>query len=530
LLAAEQRRLHPGRYGRLLVGVGYPASYHVAMSSLAFQWVVELTARTPDVGVERFVSGEGVGEGTLESATPLGDLDILAFSCSFELDAANVIRALVAAGIPPQRDHRNESHPLVVVGGAVASINPLPLSPAVDVFCLGAAEIVWPQLLSLAMGASSREALLADLAQLDGYLVPMHHLGPEGLPRGRLRRLEKRTEMMADPHLIPASHVVTPNTEYSRRGLVEMSRGCPEKCRYCWVSYNYGRLRTYSTNGILHRVDELTEITDRIGFVATAVGDHPDLAAILEYCRSRDLNVALSSLRIPAMVPEVLRPLAESGARSVTIAPETGSDRLRRSLGKPIENERILAAVDTAQRCGLENLKMYFILGLPGETDEDVRSIADLARQASSIVLNHGRSRGAVGTLHVGLNILVPKPYTPYHSEPILQPPEARRRLALAEQGLRRIPNLRLDRPSYRESLWQGFLSRAGIEAFPALQEIAAGRPLASVLRGVESHMERIRSAIEAGEAPWHFISSAPSQKEGPLSAEAAGEVAARSP
>lgn len=498
------------------------------MSSLAFQWVVELASRTPGVGVERFVAEEGLGGATLESVTPLGNLDILAFSCSFELDAANVIRALTTAGVPVPRARRDERHPLVVVGGAVASINPLPLAPAVDVFCLGSAELVWPQLLDLAMMAPSREALLMDLAQRDGYFVPVHHLGADGRPLGRLRRLEKRNAAMADPELIPVSHVVTPHTEYSLRGLVEMSRGCPEKCRYCWVSYNYGRLRTYPAAGILRRVDELTSITDRIGFVATAVGDHPDLADILAYCRSRGLNVALSSLRIPAMVPEVLEPLADSGARSVTIAPETGSDRLRRSLGKPIDNERILAAVEAAQRCGLESLKMYFILGLPGETDEDLRSIAALVQRVSRVMIAHGRERGSVGNLHVGLNLLIPKPYTPFHSEPMLEQREARRRLALVEQGLASVPNLRLDRPSYRQSLWQGFLSRAGVEAFPVLEEIAAGTALGSVLRTFRGRIDRVTAAAEAAQAPWHFISSAPAGRREPLLPETAGEVTAQ--
>ncbi len=482
----------------------------MALSSLAFQWLVELSSRVDDVGVERFVVEEGLSGLTLESGTSLGNLNILAYSCSFELDAANIIRSLAAAGIPARRDERTDGYPLIVVGGAVASINPLPLSPVVDVFCLGSAELMWPQLLNLSMTAPSREALLADLAGRDGYLVPLHHLDSSGRPRHRLRRLEKRGAAMADPELLPSSHIVTPNTEYGRRGLIEMSRGCPEKCRYCWVSYNYGRLRAYPTQGILRRVEELAEITDRIGFVATAVGDHPDLAAILGHCRSRGLNVALSSLRIPALVPEVLEPLADSGARSVTIAPETGSDDLRQCLGKPIGNEKILTAVENAQRCGIENLKMYFIIGLPGETDEDVQSITTLVRRASAIMIAHGRGRGRVGTLHVGLNILVPKPYTPYHAEPMLGHREARRRLALVEQGLNGIPNLRFDRPPYRQSLWQGFLSRAGVEAYPSLVAVASGKPLGSVLRGIGDQIDRTSAIAEGKEAPWHFISSAP--------------------
>ncbi len=310
-------------HGRLRLAVGYPNSYKVAMSSLAYQWVTRLAASVEDVGIERFVCDPQLAGRTLESDAPLGNFDVLAFSCSFEPDAVNLLKVLDAAGIPGRWRLRAPRHPLVVVGGAVASINPLPLAEAVDVFVLGAAEILWPGLLASIRDTSDRDRLLADLAETDGFFIPRHHLDSDGKPSGRRRRLEKRDRHMSDAETVPASHIVTPHTEYSNRGLVEMSRGCPEKCNYCWVSYSYGRLRTYDADAILARVDELSHVTNRIGFVATAVGDHPDLAAILSECRGRQLEVALSSLRIPAMVPEVLNPLAASGARSVTISNST---------------------------------------------------------------------------------------------------------------------------------------------------------------------------------------------------------------
>ncbi|HHQ48501.1 MAG TPA: radical SAM protein, partial [Acidobacteria bacterium] len=365
LLGAERRLLELSPHGRLRVGVGYPNTYHVAHSSLAFQWVLRLTREVPGAGVERFVTDPGLAGRTLELGTPLGEFDILAFSISFELDAVNVIRTLEAAGIPVRREERGAGFPLVVLGGAVASINPLPLAPVADVFCLGAAERVWRPLLELALDEPDRERLLARLASMEGYFVPEHHLDAAGRPLHRLRRLEKRRHEMEEAGLVPVSQLISPNTEYRDRGLVEMSRGCPEKCRYCWVSHNYGRLRAYPAEHILARVEELAAVTRRIGFVATAVGDHPELARILETCRSMGLDVALSSLRIPAMREEILRPLAASGARSITIAPETGSDELRRRLGKPTGNAEILAAVEAAQRSGIESLKMYFIAGLP---------------------------------------------------------------------------------------------------------------------------------------------------------------------
>ncbi|MFV2071283.1 MAG: radical SAM protein [Thermoanaerobaculales bacterium] len=511
ILADERRCLGISTAGKLRVGVGYPNTYHVAMSSLAFQWVVELASSCADVGVERFFSGPPDNGLSLDGATPLADFDLLAWSCSFELDAPNLLATLTAAGIPRKSADRDHRYPLLVVGGAVASINPLPLAPAVDIFVLGSAELLWPPLLELVLEIPDRDRLLDELASRDGYFVPRHHLDIEGRPLVRRRRIEKRDAHMADPGMVPVSHVVTPNTEYRNRGLVEMSRGCPEKCRYCWVSYNYGRLRCYPMAGILERVDRLRAVTDRVGFVATAVGDHPQLPEILNACRRMDLNVAVSSLRIPAMREEVLRPLAESGARSVTIAPETGSDRLRHRLNKPITNDAILEAVDTAQRCGISSLKMYFIIGLPGETDEDLEAIADLLRRTVAVMRGRGRDRGFLGTLLAGFNILVPKPYTPYSREAMLTRNEARRRMKIVERAVDGLPNLRTTRPSYREAQWQGYLARGDTSAFSAIDLSASGQALAQLLAGFKHSIEESTQRPVEGDPPWRFITSAPS-------------------
>ncbi len=511
LLEAERRVLDVPAAGGLRVGIGYPNTYAVGMSSLAFQWAVELAVGCEDVGVERFFADPSANIGrTLDTGIGIGDLDVLAWSCSFELDAAHLLATLDAAGIPRLRSQRDHRHPLLVMGGAVASINPLPLAPAIDVFVLGSAELLWPPLLALTRENTDRKRLLLELADRDGYFVPEHHLGVDDRPIGKRRRVEKRDAHMADPAMVPASHVVTPHTEYRSRGLVEMSRGCPEKCRYCWVSYNYGRLRCYPTDAILEKVERVARMTDRVGFVATAVGDHPELAFILDWCRSRKLEVALSSLRIPAMREEILRPLAESGARSVTIAPETGTDKLRRRLNKPITNASILEAADTALRCGIESLKMYFIIGLPGETDEDVTGIADLLCQVQEMMVGRGRDRGRVGTLHAGFNVLVPKPYTPYARHPMLTRNEARRRLKLVLDGLAGVANLRIDRPAYRESLWQAYLSRGDCSAYAALETAASGCSFGELLAAHKTEIEASALHAVEGDPIWQFVTSAP--------------------
>jgi radical SAM superfamily enzyme YgiQ (UPF0313 family) len=410
-----------------------------------------------------------------------------------------------------------------VVGGPVASINPLPLADFVDVFVLGAAERLWAPLLAALREHGSHSALLEDLAQRDGFFVPDRHLDDRGRPRHRLRRLEKRDREMADPTMVPSSHLVTPYTEYSGRGLVEISRGCPEKCRYCWVSYNSGRLRCYPRGSILDRVGQIAEITDRIGFVATAVGDHPELPEILHRSRELGLDVALSSLRIPAMVPGVLQPLADSGARSVTIAPETGSDRLRSELNKPISNDRILEAIECAQRCGIPDLKMYFIVGLPGETDDDLTAIGELLRASHSVMLEHGRRRGTMGRLHAGCSILVPKPYTPYSQARFLTKGEVRRRLAIVEQSIRGLDNLTFDRPSYREALWQTMLSRGEVSTSRLIAELADHGRLGRLLTSHRHAAQRAAFPEIEDDPVWRFIGSAPRRAPAMMAAVGGG-------
>jgi radical SAM superfamily enzyme YgiQ (UPF0313 family) len=506
LLAAERSRIELPRHGRLRIGIGYPNSYHVAQSSLAFQWVTELAGQIDEVGVERFYADPALAGTTMESRRPISDLDLLAWSCSFEPDAVGLLQTLTRAGIPWRSQERSHRFPLLVLGGAVASINPLPLSPAIDVFCLGPAELLLPLLLQKMLAQPDRDLLLEDLAGLDGFFVPRHHLDRQGRPCRRLRRLQLRDPAAA----VPASHLVTPHTEYSGRALVEISRGCPEHCRFCWISYSSGRFHPHPTAAIAERIDQLAALSNRIGLVATAVGDHPQLAEFLELCRQRMLDVSVSSLRIPAMVAEVLKPLAESGARSVTIAPEAGNDQLRAAIGKPISNQQVLAAAVTAQECGIEGLKLYFLIGLPGETDDDLLSIAGLIGQVREIMDRFGRQRGRLATLHVGINILVPKPYTPLHRQLMIDTGEARRRLTIIKKGLRKLNNLRLDPPAIREAQWQGFLSRAGTEAFPLIEGAASGIRLSRLLADHRDAVDRIIRRPCEGGPPWHFITTAP--------------------
>ena len=213
------------------------------------------------------------------------------------------------------------------------------------------------------------------------------------------------------------------------------------------------------------------------------------------------------------MREEILMPLAASGARSVTIAPETGTDDLRKRLNKPITNGAILEAAETAQRCGIESLKMYFIIGLPGESDEDLDGIGDLLREAQKIMVSFGRARGRVGTLHAGFNVLVPKPYTPYSREAMMTRAETRRRMKRIEQALSGVANLKIDWPSYREAQWQAYLSRGDSGAFEAIEMAASGAGLGAILAAHRQDIDSSTLQREVADPPtWRFITSAPSK------------------
>src|SRR6185295_2775838 len=308
--------------------------------------------------------------------------------------------------------------------GSCASINPLPISELVDVFAIGAAENVLPNLLGALEEETEREAVIERLAAHRGFYVPaFHHPEEEGgdeLPK--LDKLELTEEQMKAPGHLPTTAIVTPHTEFSEKFLIEMSRGCPEKCRYCWATFGMGKFRWHPTEAILAAMEGARGTTDQLGFVATAVGDHPEVERILATGVELGFRCSVSSIRIPAVTEGVLAALHESGDRSITLAPETGNDELRIKMGKHVSNAMLLDKVRLIAAAGFTQLKLYFLVGLPDETLDDVRSILDLATEVRAIFKAQAPKTGVMGHVHLGVNVLVPKPYTPWQRHPM--PPE----------------------------------------------------------------------------------------------------------
>ncbi len=504
--AAERPVERFSPHGRYSLALTYGNSYHVGMSSLGFQRVYELVHRLPEWSCERFFT-DGVGmPRSVETDAPLTAFGAVAFSISFEEDYVNALRLLDRAGIPLRRTARTDGDPLIIVGGSCAMINPLPLSEFADVFALGAAENLLPELLPALAEEGRREAVFERLAERPGFYVPAHHRPEEDGCFTKLKKLELSEEQMRQPGALPTTAIVTPATEFADKFLIEMSRGCPEKCRYCWATFGMGRFRWHPTEYILSSLERARPVTDQLGFVATAVGDHPDVEAILTEANRLGFRTSVSSIRIPAVTEGVLEALYASGDRSITLAPETGSDELRWKLNKPVPNSLLFDKVRLIFRQGFTQLKLYFLLGLPEETMADVEAILEVARRCRAIMLEELAPRGIVGHVHLGTNILIPKPYTSWQREHLEDVATLKRKITHLERGVARLPNVSIGSMSIRQAIWQTYLTKAGSDAAEVIEQAARGVPIAALLR---EHRPRIHPEVfqrSEGELRWHFL------------------------
>ncbi len=488
------------------LALAYANSYQVGMSSLGFQRVYELVHREPEWACERFFSdGSGMPR-SVETGAPLDDFGCVGFSVSFEEDYVHLLRMLDRARIPLRRRDRRPWHPLILIGGSCAAINPLPMSELVDVFALGAAENLLPALLAALAEERGRDAVIERLASEDGFYVPACHAPEHDESLPKLRKLEISAHQMRAPGYLPTSSIVTPRTELSEKFLIEMSRGCPEKCRYCWATFGMGKFRWHATDYILASFERARPITDQLGFVATAVGDHPEIEHILDQARRAGFRSSVSSIRIPAVTPGVLEPLHASGARSITLAPETGSDRLRAAMNKPITNACLLDKVRLIFRHGFTQLKLYFIIGLPRETMEDVHAILELGAACRAIMLEQARKTGVIGNLHLGCNILIPKPYTPWQREPMDDERSLKHKISVLRKGVARMPNVSLSTMPPRQAIWQTYITRAGSDAADILVRAARGQSISSLLRELSPRIHKQVFRPMPRRLRWHFM------------------------
>jgi radical SAM superfamily enzyme YgiQ (UPF0313 family) len=490
-LAREVGYVQKPHVDRMRVGLAFPNTYFVGMSNLGFQTVYKLFNADAGTVCERvFLPPKQELQAlvqrdarlvTLESETPLADLDILAFSVSFEWDYTNVLTMLRLAGLPLRAADRDHRHPLVVIGGAVTFVNPEPLAPFADVIAAGEGEVLVPSLLDAMAEATSRGDLLRRLAGRRGFYIPSFYdvrYAADGtidafVPRDGtgappvVKKAALRTTDAVDP---PATSIFTPDTEFGSRFLVEVVRGCANLCRFCWAGYNYLPVRAFPTERILELAAAARPHADRVGLVSIALCDHPDIEYLLGRLAAMGYSISPASLRLDDLTPAIVRQLRASGERTLTIAPETGSDRLRRVINKTVTNDEILEKAELIFSEGIENLKLYYMIGLPTETDEDLVAMRDQTAQLRDVMLRHAGRRGHAGRIVGSVNPLVPKPGTSYQWLPMADAGEIERKMKRLRALVAGLEHVYFTIKSERHSYYQALLSLGDRRVAPAIE------------------------------------------------------------
>jgi radical SAM superfamily enzyme YgiQ (UPF0313 family) len=478
--------------GRLRVALAFPNTYFVGMSNLGFQTVYRLLNQLDGVVCERvFLPGRQELQAqlasrkpplrTLESATPVSDFDVLAFSVSFEWDYTNVLSLLRLAGIPLRADARTGHDPLIVIGGAVTFVNPEPLAPFADVIAAGEGEELVPALVAAIADASDRDDLLRRLAAARGFYVPSFYdvrYAADGTIAGFDSRpgtgappvVRKAAVKSADRIDPPVTTIFTPDTEFGSRVLIEVVRGCANLCRFCWAGYNYLPVRAFPADRILELARAARPHAARAGLVSIALCDHPQIERILSGLLELGYSISPASLRLDDLTPPIVSMLRASGERTITIAPETGSDRLRRVINKTVTNAEILEKAHLIFESGIENLKLYYMIGLPTETNEDIDAIYDLSAELRQIMLHHARSRGRIGRIVASVNPLIPKPGTTYQWLPMEAPALTDRKARRLRSLVADLDNVYFNIKSERHSYYQALLSLGDRRVAPAIE------------------------------------------------------------
>ncbi len=496
--------------GKLRIALAYPNRYHIGMSNVGFQAVYKFWNELPDVVCERvFLPDPDELEEYARSKTsllsfetqqPVQSFDVFAVSITFEPDELNLVRMLDLAGIPALRAERTDADPLVVAGGPITFLNPEPMTPFLDVVAIGEAEALLPTLTDAMRTSTARSAIRARLEGEDGFYLPTDE------PAGKLVRAKmgKRADFLP-----PATYVLTPETEMSNKFLVEVSRGCPTLCRFCWAGYNYLPKRSFEIEKLLDVARQAREHTNQIGLVSTAVGAHKEIVPLLHALKEMGYRISVSSLRFEDLRAELLEPLTGSGERTLAVAPEVGTDRLRFAIHKRVSNEEILEKTDLIFSRGIENLKLYVMVGLPTETEEDVHGIVDLVSRVREQLVAHGKARGRLGRLIPSVNPFIPKPGTPFQWSAMERPAVLARKMMYLRRAFGRMPNVEANFQSPRVELLQAVLSVGDRRVAPVLLRIARdGSTLKAALAAEGLSLDELlyRERPRGEPLPWGHI------------------------
>jgi radical SAM superfamily enzyme YgiQ (UPF0313 family) len=432
------------RHASTRVALGFPNRYSVGMASLGYQVIYRMFNQEEGFSCERaFLPDdldlfEKFGEPLpmLESGDPVGNAEIIALSVSFELDLTNIIRFLEAAGINPWRESRDESDPIVIVGGPLTSSNPYPVAPFADIICIGDGELIVPIIAEAWRESSSREEFLSDLEGRPGIYLPD-------------RMKHEPMWATAPKEKLPAySQIVTPHSELSNMYLVEAQRGCPRPCTFCLARTMYGPNRNNEADDLLACIPNWVK---KVGLVGAALSDFKHTKYVGRVLTERGVKLGVSSIRADTVDEELAQILRDGGLRSFTVASDAPSQRLRDWMKKGISSEDLIRTAHISKKLGFSSLKVYMMIGLPPETDDDIAELIEFSKELASIT-----------KVAMGISPFVPKRHTPHHADPFAGVDVIEKRFKRIQKELRR--DLELRNVSAKWAWIENVIARGGSE------------------------------------------------------------------
>ncbi|MDY6879771.1 MAG: radical SAM protein [Thermodesulfobacteriota bacterium] len=441
ILAKEKGTIKKDWGGKLSIALAYPSFYRLGMSNLGFQVVYQIFNKRSDIVAERvFLPEDGemslyVQSGktllSLESQRPLQDFDVLAFSLCFENDYLNILKILDLAKMPLLSEHRADNYPLVVAGGVTTFLNPEPIAPFIDFFLIGEAEANLEDFLDLLIeaGSGSRSEMIRYLAvNAKGLYAPSLYK-PEYHENGLLSSFEPQAPGVPEKidsalwtpsrKVVTQSLITTPETEFGDKVLMELNRGCGRACRFCAAGYVYRPPREYHMEDLQESIGKALGTGHSLGLVGTALSDVHGIEELTNRIIRNKGRFSISSLRADALTKGLVESLQQAGQKTVSIAPEAGSERLRKVANKHLAEEQILDAVTLIASVGDFSIRLYFLIGLPTEKREDIHGIVSLVKSIKHRMVKESAPRGRMGHIRLSVNCFVPKPFTPFQWFPL---------------------------------------------------------------------------------------------------------------
>lgn len=497
----------------------FPNTYHVGMSNLAVHTLYSILNARADCVCERSFCEEPLTGRSLESGSRLDTFHIVAFTVSFELDYPSVLKCLLGARIPLRSLERDEAHPLVIAGGPCIFSNPEPLADCFDLCVIGEGEEVIHEIIDTYGKAIDRRAkrssMLLALSELAGVYVPSL-FEPIYSDDGRLSGLERKGTASLpvagravgdlDEHDC-CSALVTPRTEFSNMFLIELGRGCRRGCRFCSACHIYLR-RERSLESVKDQILRGKGLSNRIGLVTSDLADYPRRGELIDFLLNKDMGFSVSSVRADAITEDLLEGMKRTRQRTLTLAPEVASEGLIKYTGKRITAETLLGAVEMALAKGILSFRLYFMIGFPGEQDEDVEAIAELAKRVQASMRAAAVGLKRIGRLTISVNPFVPKPFTPLESAPFGRHKALSKRIGILREALAGVGNTRLIAESPRAARLQCAFARGDRRAMRLAETLAAGETLAGAMRAFEKEIEMYTSEQSGDDTmrPWHTI------------------------